>query len=331
MPAGTISNRSRSRYFTNSRAARASSVTRARQSVTWLPKQSTTNRPVRRALRKPRAPRTKVQRNKNAIYTLSRQVKQLQNQRLGEYQKNIQWCHLEGGTLPQSGSPVAFLVNDLYNNSHVMKGVLTNGVPGFAENSTWSNVINDTDIGAAYQTLTRENDVLSPVVYKPIFSRINLTFRVGWHGTWPLAGYIRVTILKMKSYNQTSKLMTQLPGNLGAMRYLANESSNRNYFNPDYHRVLLDKWIKFTPEKSTTTAGTDCNLIQRTISIPWKFGQRETLRPDFQGDPAERFWTNVPEPQQTWCLISCGANLDAHLQKLSLGRCNSWRDQHGTT
>jgi hypothetical protein len=172
----------------------------ARTSVTWLPKQSTNNKPVKKAYKKPPFPKTKTGQNKQAIYTLSRQVKNLQNQRLGELQKNIQWCNLTGGTLPTSGSPVAFLVNDLYANSHVMKGVITNSIPGFAENSTFSNVLNDTDIASTYQWQTRENDVVSPVVYKPVYSRMNFTFRVNWHEVWPVAGYIRVTIFRLKPF-----------------------------------------------------------------------------------------------------------------------------------
>lgn len=277
-----------------------------------------------RKLRRPRQAPTKINRNKNAIVTLSRQVRTLQNQRLGEYQRNIQWAKLEGGTLPQSGSPVCFLVNSLYDHSHIMKGVLTNGVPSFAENALFQDVVNDTDIGAQYQWQTRENDDVSQLVYKPIMSRINFNFKVGWHGSWPLAGYIRITIFRIKPFLASNKLDVALPQTLGAYRYLANESSNRNYFNADYHNVLLDKWIKFSPEKSTTTAGTDCNLIQRTISIPWKFGQSEVCRPDHTGDPNERFWTNTPEASHTWCMISCGANIDAHLQKVEIGRVNSW-------
>lgn len=331
MPAGSISSGSHSRYSRYSRAARASSVSRARQSVTKLPKQSTANRPVKRALRTPRRGRGKVARNKSAIYTLARQVRTLQNQRLGEFQRNIQWVKLEGGTLPQSGSPVAFLVNSLYDHSHIMKGVLTNGVPSFAENALFQDVVNDTDISSQYQWQTRENDLVSSVVYKPIFSRINFNFRVSWHGAWPTPGYIRITILRIKPFLASNKLDVALPQTLGAYRYLANMSSNRNYFNGDYHRVLLDKWIKFSPDQKSTTAGTDCNDIYRTISIPWKFGQSEICRPDHTSDPSERFWTNTPEASHTWCLISCGANLDSHLSLLEIGRVNSWRDPHGTT
>lgn len=326
-----LSGSSRRNYRAYSRAGRKSSVTAARQSVTLLPKQqSRRNRPVLKALRRPRQAPTKTNMNKNAIVTLSRQVRTLQNQRLGEYQKNIQYCTLQGGTLPQSGSPVAFLVNSLYDHSHVMKGVLTNSVPSFAENAVFQDIVNDTDIAANYQWQTRENDVVSSLVYKPIMSRLNFTFQVEWAGVTPLPGYIRITILRIKPFLASNKLDVALPQTLGAYRYLANESANRNYFNADYHNVLLDKWIKFSPAMLTDSSADRCRT-HRTISIPWKFGQSEICRPDHTGDPAERFWTNTPEASQTWCLISCGAQLDVALKKLDIGRVNSWRDQHGTT
>ena len=254
----------------------------------------------------------------------------LQNQRLGELQKNIQFCNLSGGTLPTYDSPCAFLVNDLYEASHVMKGVITSGTPSFAENAVFINVQSPTDLGAQYSWLNRESDVVSKNVYKPIYSRMNFTFKLNFAGLTPPPGYMRITILRIKPFLASNKIDVALPQTLGAYRYLANELPNRNYLNADYHRVLLDKWIKFTPTQQTDSNADRC-VIHRTVSIPWKFGQSEVCRPDFTGDQTERFWTNMPEAKQTWCLISAGQNLHGVLQSLSIGRCNSWRDQHGTT
>jgi len=283
-----------------------------------------------RKLRRPRQAPTKTNRNKNAIVTLSKQVRSLQNRSLGEYQRNIQWCHLEGATLPKSNSPCLFLLEGLYNNSHVMKGTLSAaGVPGFAENAVFQNTLDQTDIQSSFSWQTRENDDVSSICFKPIFSRINFTIRTSWHGQWPQPGNIRITILRIKPWLQTSKLDVSLPATLGAYRFLAQRSPDRSYFCSDYHQVLLDKIIPFNPDKTSNT--TDCNQVIKTVSIPWKFGQSQVCRPDFTGDPGERMWSNTPETSQTWCLISVDSNLDAALTKMEIGRVNSWRDQHGTT
>jgi hypothetical protein len=303
---------------------------KARTTVTWLPTQSKSNPAVAKAYKKPPIPKTKTGMNKQAIYTLSKQVRNLQNQRLGELQKNIQFCNLQGGTLPTHDAPVAFLVNDLYEASHCMKGVLTNQVPGFAENAVFTNVTSPTDIQAQYSWVNRENDIVSKNVYKPVFSRINFVMKCMWPGLTPEEGHVRITILRVKPFLASNKIDVALPQTLGAYRYLANKSPNRGYFNSDYHKVLYDKWIKFTPSK-ITDSNADRTIVHKTVSIPWKFGQSEVCRPDFTGDHAERFWTNMPEGQQTWCLISVGQNLNNMLQTIQIGRVNMWRDQHGTT
>lgn len=327
---------SRKTFQRANRTGRANAIQKARQSVTWAPVQSTRNRPVRKALRKPRRPAGKVQRNKSAIYTLSRQVQQLKNRSQGELQRNIQFCFLEGATLPTAASPVAFMLEDLYNNAHFYKGTVTggggNGVPGFAENALWQDVPDQTDLNPMYNLMNREIDGVSDTVFRAISTKISFNFRVSAHGAWPAPGCIRITVLRMKPWLATSKLSVNLPGTLGSFRFLAQESADRGYFNRDYMTVLMDKWIPFKFPVQTTTAGTDCNDIYKTVSIPWRFGPHgKTLRPDFSGDPAQRMWTNIPETQQTWMLISVGSNLDGKLAKIEAGRVNQWRDPVGTT
>ena len=320
----------RKTFFTRNRAARSSTVTKARQAITFLPKQGTRNKPVMRKLRKAKRAPTKVNRNKSAIVTLARQVRTLQNQTMGHFQRNIQYVDLSGGTLPTHDSPCAFLVNDLYHGSHCMKGVITSGTPSFAENAVFQNINSPADIASQYSWVNREQDVVSTLVYKPIYSRMNFTFKLTFPGLTPAPGYVRITIFKVKPFLASNKIDVALPQTLGAYRYLANELPNRGYFSPDYHRILLDKWIKFSPTIQTDSNADRC-VMHRTVSIPWKFGQREVMRPDFTGDTGERFWTNIPEAQQTWCLISVGQNLNGMLTNMSIGRINSWRDQHGTT
>ena len=75
------------------------------------PKDSTNNKSVKKVYKKA-PPKTKTNQNKNAIMTLARQVKTLQNQRFGELQSHTQYALCTGDNIPQSGRPVAICLNN---------------------------------------------------------------------------------------------------------------------------------------------------------------------------------------------------------------------------
>jgi hypothetical protein len=72
----------------------------AKAPVTTRRGQTRRNRPVRRVYRRYRqVPRNKAGANKSAIYTLARQVKKMQNQRMGKIQSHS-LCYTVSGTIP---------------------------------------------------------------------------------------------------------------------------------------------------------------------------------------------------------------------------------------
>ena len=83
---GYATKRSYASAFGASRSRRVS----AKKAGPVRKRQTRRNRPVRRVYRRARqAPRTRAGANKSAIFTLSRQVKTLQNQRMGPVQSHI--------------------------------------------------------------------------------------------------------------------------------------------------------------------------------------------------------------------------------------------------
>ena len=326
-----VLNSTRKSYRTASSARRSSALKKARSTVTKAPADSRYNRAVYKKLRPPRRAKTKVGRNTNAITTLARQVKSLQNQRYGDLQTNTQWCYLHDSPhsqLPTSDHPIAFLMNSFYDEE-IYFGNVVSGAAGFLNAGQFIRQTLASDLDDQYEWNGRRNsEVVSPIMYKPVFSRLNFRFNIDYVGI-DYASRIRVTILKVRDYKATNKIDCALPNALGAYRRLAQSPADytRNYFDKQFHNVLYDKWIKVVPR--TRTAGeTDRRDI--SLSIPWSF-KDEVYRPDFNDHPVnQKFWTNVPVNQQMWCMISVDSNIVGKLKECHIGRFNMWRDAHGT-
>jgi len=321
----------RKSYRSAATSRRSSAVWKARSTVTKAPADSKYNGAVYKKLRPPRRAKTKVGRNTNAITTLARQVKSLQNQRYGDLQTNTQWCYLHDSPhsqLPTSDHPIAFLMNSFYDEE-IYYGTVASGAANFLNAGQFLKQTLSSDLDDQYEWNGRRNsEVVSPIMYKPVFSRLNFRFNIDYVGI-DYASRIRITILKVKDYKATNKIDCALPNALGAYRRLAQSPADytRNYFDKQFHNVLFDKWIKITPR--TRTAGeTDRRDI--SFSIPWRF-KDEVYRPDFNDHPVnQKFWTNVPVSQQMWCMISVDSNILGKLKECHIGRFNMWRDAHGT-
>ena len=106
------------------------------------------------------------------------------------------------------------------------------------------------DLNDEYEWNAKRNqDIVSAVEYKPVFTRLNIKFQFR---TTLQAGVtkVRVTVLKIKPDTASTKLNVSLPRSLGAYRYLAVGAgqSNANYFDKkNVHTVLQDKWINVKP------------------------------------------------------------------------------------
>lgn len=320
---------SRSSYLASRRAARASAVQKARTTVTKAPKSTRFNAPVYRKLRKPRRT-TKVARNKGAIMTLARQVKTLQQQRFGELQSHTQYCNLTGSNLPTPSQPLAFVLNNFYDQPIYKGAVITGtgiqGIASFTVGPTIERQTYQTDLDDIFEWNARRNtDEVSLVEYKPVYTRLKLVFRY----TMPGNGFpamARVTVIKVKAYQSSNKLNVTIPGALGAYRNLANREFDpqRNYFDKRYHTVLYDKWVKttFTNDSNVT------DLLSREVTISWKYKDM-VHKPDITNNPTgQSFWTNVPQREVLWVLISAGDHSD-RLSSLEIGKFDTWRDPHG--
>lgn len=332
MPYG-FRNFSSTRYKSAARASssgRARSVATARSTVTKAPKSTTYNAPVYKRLRRPRpGAKTNTGRNKNAIVTLARQVKALQNHRFGELQNHTQFALIQSGNLPTNDRPIAFMLNDFYDQM-TYKGVNLSGNATFAPAVQLQRQTYKSDLNDNYEWNAKRNtDTVSPIQYKPVYTRLRLSFDALFDGS-DYAETMRVTILKVKSYEATNKLFVTLPTALGAYRNLSERdySPDRNYFDKQYHSVLYDKWVSFRPKAMDSS---DSSKIRKQVTISWRY-KDEVFKPDFTDAPSgQTFWTNVPQNQQYWVLISASSGMTGHLQTMEIGKFDSWRDMHGTS
>ena len=271
-------------YAAGFKSRRASAVAKARTAVSLAPRKTTAfNKPVYRKLKAPRrTARTKTGRNTNAITTLARQVKMLQNQRFGEIQTHTQYALLQGDNMPASTRPIAFLLNNFYEQT-IYKGVVVNQLASYQPGAALVRQTYQSDLDDEYEWNARRNtDEVSPVEYKPVYTRLRLSFDATMAGlTFP--GKVRITILKVKPYDTSNKLNVSLPAALGAYRYLAERDYDpkRNYFEKKYHDVVYDKWITFNGSNRT---GAETSVLRKAITISWRYKDM-VHKPDLTNNP----------------------------------------------
>lgn len=284
------------------------------------PSQGTSNKPVKKIYKKKYVP--KVAKNKSAIMTLSRQVRNLQNQRLGEIQSHTQYLILQGDSRPLAARPILFGLNNFYDQP-VYAGTQNAGVASYSQVATLQRQTFRSDLNDEYEWNARRNsDTVSPIEYKPIFTRLNFTFSFNTSSISLEPRRVRITILKVKPYISSNKLSVELPQALGAYRWLANQPwDGKNYFDKKYHTILYDKFINVKkPDSGVST-------IVRECRIDWKFPVGMVLKPDIDSTAGQNFWTNTKTSDQIWCMISTDA--DSSLTACNIGKFDVWRDPHG--
>lgn len=302
------------------------------KTVANYPVDTSRNAPVKRVYKKAkRAPRTIGGQNKTAIMTLGRQVKMLQNQRFGELQTHTQYLSLTNwqNTIPQATKPVAFCLNDFYDQT-TKYGTITAGVAAYQNGPAFTRHAYSSDLNDEHEWNARRNtDTVSTLEYKPVYTRCTIGFDFIMQGL-RFNSACRVTVLKLKAYNNTSKLAINVPLNLGAYRHLAEriQSEERNYFDKRYHEVLYDKWVNVLPKNRTAT---ETDNIRRNVTISWKYRDM-VIKPDKTDFPlAQEFFTNVPIKDQIWVIISCPVELDDKLATVEISKFDVWRDAHGVS
>lgn len=289
-------------------------------SASKYPLQTRVNKPVK-SIYKKRKSTAKTAVNKSAIMTLAKQVKTLQNQRVGEIQSHTQFISLTGDQLPTSDHPVLFGLNNFYDQE-VYRGSVAGGIATYSSIASFSRHTYRSDLDDEYEwNARRNNDTVSLIEYKPVFTRLNMAFTFGVAGAvYP--SRVRITILKIKPYNSSNKLNVTLPTTLGAYRWLANDSSGyQNFFDKTYHTVLIDRWIplRAPPNSAQTT-------FNRNLRIDFKHNAA-ILKPDISALPTgQTFWTNVPVKDQIWVLVSTDAG---YMTNMRVNKFDVWRDPHG--
>lgn len=302
--------------------------TKPNTTIAKYPLSTAYNRPVYKKLARPtKKQTTKTGRNMNAIQTLARQVKTLQNQRFGEIQSHTQYLALTGNNLPTNTKPVAFLLNNFYDQSTYI-GHLASGIASFQINGAFARNTYQGDIDDRYEWNARmNNDVVSLVEYKPVYTKLRINFECSVAG---LSQYemVRVSIIKVKAYELTNKLSLALPSALGAYRQLAEFDGKffKNFFDKKYHTVMYDKWVKIENKNLKSDESTK---IRAVVNIPWRYKDM-VHRPDITSNPSNQvFWTNVPQEQQYWVLISTSSGLTGNLESVNVSKFDVWRDAHG--
>lgn len=301
------------------------------KNLTNLPKDSSSNKSVKRVYNKGKTlPKSDTGLNKTAIMTLARQVKNLQNERFGELQAATNQFVLDTALkLPEPKLPVCFMVNDFYNQAPVFKGVHypVTGDVGYSQIAQMDRPSYQSDLLDRYEWNARQNtDAVSEIEFKPVFRRLNFYIESNLSGSYSPMKF-RFTIFRLKPVNIASnEIDCQLPSRLGAYRYLAESNSldKQNSFSTRFHEVIYDKWVKIDADSTTPTKTT-------FLSIPYKFSDTHVIKPDFTNLPTgQTFWTNVPQNEIVWCMISCNANATHPIiSKISCKSFISWRDKHG--
>ena len=295
--------------------------------IAKYPLSTTYNKPVYKKLAKPKKKEvTKAGRNMNAIQTLARQVKTLQNQRFGEIQSHTQYLSLTGVNLPNNTKPLAFCLNDFYDQATYL-GSLSNGIASFTQNGAFARNTYQNDIDDRYEWNARMNDdEVSLVEYKPVYTKLRINFECT---VLDLNQYemVRVSIIKVKGYELTNKLSLSLPSSLGAYRQLAEFDGKffKNYFDKKYHTVMYDKWVKI---KNRNIFPNDTTKVRAVVNIPWRYKDM-VHKPDITNNPTNQvFWTNVPQDEQYWVLVSCSSGLTGKLDSVNISKFDVWRDPH---
>lgn len=280
-----------------------------------------------------KVPRKKADQNKSAIMTLSRQVKSLQLSQFGQLQSHTQSVTLSGtSNLPQASAPVAFCVNNFYDQM-VYKGTIvaapapTLWAASFANTQAFFRPDTPaTDLGPEYQWNYKRNlDEVSTDRYLPIYTKLNISIKATIAYTTP-PGFARITLVKLKPFVQSNKFNCTIPGALGAYRNLALRAGNptRNFFNPKYHQVIADRWVKIH-DNYVNNSG-ESKVIERFVNFTYKHPPKP-IAVNIAGTPTgQEFWSNVPTHEQVWCIISMGQYADDVVSQIAIMKYDTWRD-----
>ena len=335
MPVGKWKNRGASRRYsaasTIQAAARKRAFTKARGGL----------KTVKAIQRKPFVP--KIVKNTASIATLSAAVKQLQNSKLGEFQKRTETFVWTSGSdlssIPfDSARPLCFNLNgftdrDYDNGAQARTMMYRTNLDGTGisakrfEDWVAPYEITNLSVNAHWG----DDDQVSKECYKPLGTKVTFEFEIGSVAAGSTTHWIRIDIDKpRKMLNISTQHHLKMPTGIGQFAKLTEQYMlNRNFINKTYWEV---KKTIFIPIKNDSGVTKQINL-QRTISRSYK--NAKPFRPDLNASQAvaDKYapFHDVVDPRDIeWCLIShnLGSN---NFNRMSILRHTSWRDQNGTS
>lgn len=311
-----------------------------RSKASAFKKRITTNAPVRKAItkykrmdgKKPVA--QKAQNNRNAIMTLSKQVRMLQVNKLGDYQECQLRCGFQPSGIYSQDHPVIFAINDFVNAYTTDVGPpiwKPNGVGPYIPHTNFTNYDMTAAIDHYNYFYKSRNNTASKNVYAPISTTMDIEVHKNMTPTdEPLV--VRIDIVKQKKIINNDKRQLQLPFSGNGLWKLAREDvSTRQKLNTEFLDVLTTKYLYIN--NRTGSGGTSTTEIRKTATFHVPF-DRKYIRVDSEAENSTNnqldFYQNVNPLQHIYCIISFSTNSAMASTDINIRKVNRWRDQHGT-
>lgn len=293
---------------------------------------------------------TKTDTNKQAIVTLSKQVKSLQLNRYGDRQYMYQVAKMDPTFGPQLKSPVFFCASSFFNNEPLYRGVVDpttlNASYQIIGNTPATQVMFkkptfDVDINQNYQWVEQQANKtsISRIEYLPLYMNHKITFQGNMQSTDAPVRY-RITMFKTKRQPLPSNVKNfSLPAAAGAYWYMCSDDyAQRNRFSKSYHQVISDKWVVLNPPNQHTDAQSQLEgnrkSVRKTLNMNYTFKTNKPYKPNIGATPAsQNFWTNVEEDHIIWFMISSNIQQGSVAKEpsIQIERSLGWRDNQGTT
>ena len=328
--------------------------TRASSRASRFTKKRNSNQSVKRIQRKKYVP--KVKKNTQSIFTLAKQVRNLQRSQIGLYQDRVEAATIDGSAWWDT-KPLLFCANNFLDQTPIM--TLANpdtSTPAIAIQTRFQlHSMGAPTMPAPYDFWAEHNDdKASWEAYLPISS--TMEFRVKYMQrletkSWetPVPEKVTIQVIKQKKQMMNSvEHRFVLPDALPGLSMIANRDMLvANKINPAYFEVVTSKTLNFLPTKyfpigGSSTTQNQAIEMEKTCKIHLPFPNK-VLKPDItrtSTSPAQtygEFAMNVPVNEQYWVLINrhcdhtvVGNDKQCHID-ISIRRTNRWRDQHGST
>lgn len=314
-------------------------------------KKRATNKPVKNAINKyKKVPKTKptatyVANNRNAIMTLSRQVRNLQMSSLGLFQKRAEqltWIKSsDSSNYPFQGSkPLCFCLNQ-FNGRDTQTGN-NEKAPMFFTNTSGNGEVfkrfgvwvpspltgADRDLNPHIADI---DDVVSPEAYKPLGTSVKFEFEFNDYPANERASYMRIDVIRPRKLLLDSIYHDlTMPKGLGQFTNLSEHYMlNRNLINTTYWEIVQTKWIKVSNDSGVNKG------VTRFATINRSYKNSPVIKTDLNSQSAgsnpvtyPMFHQKVDPRQLEWCVISTGFRIP---ERMSILRKISWRDQNGTS